>query len=165
MSDATGANIVPGGSNRIDTRFGQKFIHHLKGKIKNGVLTTEPADVYWPWAVFFRRPGGYEMRGLQLSLKLTPEKAEGLAGGYADVDSWASQLVRSWSTHHSSYGGLSQPSLYPELLKLADGYPDASGHNTAISSALSISMVQVFIQHDQDAMLTSNQEGKPAARR
>jgi len=155
MQDATGANIMPGGSNRIDTRFGARFIHHMKGKIKNGVLTTEPADVYWPWAVFFRRPGGYEMRGLRLSLKLAPDKAEGLAGGYADVDSWASQLVRSWSTHHSSYGGLSQPSLYPELRKLADGYPDESGRMTAISSALTLSMVQVFIQHESDTTLAA----------
>lgn len=155
MQDATGANIMPGGSNRIDTRFGARFIHHLKGKIQKGVLITEPADVYWPWAVFFRRPGGYEMRGLRLSLELTPEKAEGLAGGYADVDSWASQLVRAWSTHHSSYGGLSQPSLYPELRKLADGYPDASGRMTAISSALTVSMVQVFIQHEPDTTLAA----------
>lgn len=149
MTDATGANIMPGGSNRIDSRFGARFIHRLKGRIQNGVLTTEPADVYWPWAVFFRRPGGYEMRGLRLNIKLSAEKAEGLAGGYADVDSWASQLVRSWSTHHSSYGGLSQPSLYPVLRRLADGYPDESGRMTAISSALTLSMVQVFIQHDQ----------------
>jgi len=156
MSDATGANIVPGGSNRVDTRFGARFIHHLKGKIRNGVLITEPADVYWPWAVFFRRPGGYEMRGLRLRLALTPEKAEGLAAGYADVDNWASQLMRSWSTHHSSYGGLSQPSLYPVLRKLADGYPDESGQMTAISAALSISMVQVFIQHESDTTLASS---------
>jgi len=153
MSDATGANIVPGGSNRIDTRFGAPFIHRLKGKIKDGVLMTEPADVYWPWAVFFRRPGGYEMRGLRLNVKLTPEKADGLAAGYADVESWASQLMRSWSTHHSSYGGLSQPSLYPVLRRLADGYPDESGRMTAISSALTISMVQVFIQHEPQTTL------------
>lgn len=167
MQDATGANIMPGGSNRIDTRFGGRFIHHLKGKIKDGVLTTEAADVYWPWAVFFRRPGGYEMRGLRLNVKLTPEKAEGLAGGYADVDSWASQLVRSWSTHHSSYGGLSQPSLYPVLRRLADGYPDESGRMTAISSALTISMVQVFIQHESDTTLAAAQEGvkRTAAKR
>lgn len=155
MQDATGANIMPGGSNRIDTRFGARFIHRLKGKIQNGVLTTEAADVYWPWAVFFRRPGGYEMRGLRFNLKLTPDKAEGFAGGYADIDSWSSQLVRAWSTHHSSYGGLSQPSLYPVLRKLADGYPDESGRMTAISSALSISMVQVFIQHEPDTTLAA----------
>lgn len=160
MSDATGVNIMPGGSNRIDTRFGSRFIHQLQGKIQNGVLITEPADVYWPWAVFFRRPGGYEMRGLRLNVKLTPESAEGFAGGYADVDAWASQLRRAWSTHHSSYGGLSQPSLYPVLRRLADGYPDEAGQMTAISSALTISMVQVFIQHESDSMLTATQEGK-----
>jgi hypothetical protein len=154
---------MPGGSNRVDARFGAKFIHHLKGKIANGVLTTEPADVYWPWAVFFRRPGGYEIRGMQLNVKLDSEKGEGLVGGYADVDSWASQLVRSWSTHHSSYGGLSQPSLYPVLRRLADGYPDKTGANTAISSALTVSMVQVFIQHEADTIVASTGDSSKRA--
>jgi hypothetical protein len=147
LTDATAANIIPGGSNRIDERFGARFIYHLKGKIKNGVLTTEPADVNWPWAVFLERPGTYLIRGLRLNVKLSEKGGEGLIGGYADVNSWYAQLVRSWSTHHSSYGGLSQPSLYPVLRRLADGYPDKSGAMTAISSALSVSMVQVFIEH------------------
>ena len=147
MTDATGLNIMPGGSNRIDDRFGARFTHHLKGRIDKGVLTTEPADVNWPWAVFLGRPGNYEMRGLRLNVKLMPEKGEGVIGGYADVESWYAQLVRSWSTHHSSYGGLSQPSLYPVLHKLADGYPDEKGAMTAISSALTVQMVQVFIDH------------------
>lgn len=165
MTDASGVNIVPGGSNRVDRRFGSRFIHELKGRIVDGVLITEPADVYWPWAVFFRRPAGYEMRGLRLQLKLDAEKAEGYAGGYADVDSWAAQLIRSWSTHHSSYGGLSQPSLYPVLRKLADGYPDEQGQMTAISSALSIQMVQVFIQHgDAQTLTASRSEGRTARR-
>lgn len=166
MSDATGANIMPGGSNRVDDQFGQKFVHRLKGKITNGVLTTEPTDVYWPWAVFFNRPAGYDMRGLRFSLKLTPEKAEGLVGGYADVDSWAQQLIRAWSTHHSSYGGLSQPSLYPVMRRLADGYPDENGQNTAISSALTVQMVQVFIQHgDQLTAGTAEKRQRVATKR
>jgi hypothetical protein len=148
MTDATGGNIMPGGSNRIDERFGVRFIHHLKGKIVDGVLTTEPADVLWPWSVFLGRPGAYDIRGLRFNVKLSAQKAEGVVGGYADVESWYAQLVRSWSTHHSSYGGLSQPSLYPVLRRLADGFPDKSGNMTAISSALSVSMVQVFIEHD-----------------
>jgi hypothetical protein len=147
LTDATGANIVPGGSNRVDERFGKRFIRHFKGKIKDGVLTTEPVDVEWPWAVFLARPGTYLIKGMRLNIKLTDKGGEGIIGGYADVDSWAQQLVRSWSTHHSSYGGLSQPSLYPVLRQLADGYPDSSGRMTAISSALKVSMVQVFIQH------------------
>jgi len=161
MTDATGANIMPGGSNRVDERFGAKFIHHLKGKIVDGVLTTQPADVYWPWAVFLGRPGAYTIRGLRFDVKLDSQKGEGLVGGYADVDSWYEQLVRSWSTHHSSYGGLSQPSLYPVLRRLADGYPDESGAMTAISSALTVQMVQVFIQHDADVVTAAQGRHSP----
>jgi hypothetical protein len=157
LTDATGANIIPGGSNRVDDRFGGRFIRHFKGKIKNGVLTTEPVDVEWPWAVFLGRPGTYLIKGMRLNVKLTPKGGEGFIGGYADVDSWYEQLVRSWSTHHSSYGGLSQPSLYPVLLKLADGYPDAAARMTAISSALKVSMVQVFIEHSPEQVVAANQ--------
>jgi hypothetical protein len=146
MTDATGANIMPGGSNRVDERFGKRFIHHLKGKIENGVLTTEPADVRWPWAVFLQRPGAYDIRGLRFNVELGPEHAEGVVGGYADIETWYAQLIRSWSTHHSSYGGLSQPSLYRQLHRLADGYPDESGAMTALSSAITIRMTQVFIE-------------------
>lgn len=147
MTDATGANIVPGGSNRVDERFGAKFIHHLKGKIENGVLTTEAADVKWPWAVFLGRPGAYDIRGLRFNVKLDAEHGDGMIAGYADVETWYAQLVRSWSTHHSSYGGLSQPSLYRQLRRLADGYPNQAGVMTAISSAMTIKMTQVFIEH------------------
>jgi hypothetical protein len=155
MTDATGASIMPGGSNRVDERFGARFKHTLKGKITGGVLTTEAADVYWPWSVFFGRPAAYEIRGLRFNVKLTPQGGEGVIGGYADVESWYAQLVRSWSTHHSSYGGLSQPSLYPVLRRLADGYPDESGTMTAISAALEIWLVQVFIQHGADEAVAS----------
>lgn len=164
LTDATANNIIPGGSNRVDERFGARFIRHMKGKIKDGVLTTEPVDVEWPWAVFLGRPGTYLIRGLRLNVKLTPTGAQGLIGGYADVNSWHDQLVRSWSTHHSSYGGLSQPSLYPVLRRLADGYPDKTGAMTAISSALNVSMVQVFIQHAPGQIVAANGTATAAAR-
>jgi hypothetical protein len=66
---------------------------------------------------------------------------------------------RSWSTHHSSYGGLSQPSLYPVLRRLADGYPEKTGAMTAISSALTVTMVQVFIEHEADKVAST--QGQP----
>ena len=160
MTDATGANIMPGGSNRVDERFGKKFIHHLKGKIEDGVLTTEPADVRWPWAVFLQRPGAYDIRGLRFNVNLGPEHADGLVAGYADIEAWYAQLIRSWSTHHSSYGGLSQPSLYRQLLRLADGYPDESGAMTALSSAITVRMTQVFIERTGGEM-ASDQDKSP----
>ena len=158
MTDATGANIMPGGSNRVDERFGARFIHHLKGKIENGVLTTEPADVRWPWAVFLQRPGVYDIRGLRFNVKLGPEHAQGVVAGYADLETWYAQLIRSWSTHHSSYGGLSQPSFYRQLHRLADGYPDESGAMTAISSAITVKMTQVFIERTGDEVAFSQDQ-------
>lgn len=158
MTDATGANIMPGGSNRVDYRFGKRFIHRLKGKIEDGVLTTEAADVHWPWAVFLQRPGAYDIRGLRFKVELGPEHAEGIVAGYADIETWYAQLIRSWSTHHSSYGGLSQPSLYRQLLSLADGYPDETGANTALSSAITIRMTQVFIEHSGNDMALNDDQ-------
>lgn len=154
ITDATGANIIPGGSNRVDERFGGRFINKMKGKIENGVLITEPADIRYPWAVFLGRPGHYEIKGARLQVALSPDgqKADGLLGGYADVESWYQQLVRSWSTHHSSYGGLSQPSLYRVLHRLADGYPNEKGENTAISSSIAVKFVQIFIEHPNRAV-------------
>ena len=63
--------------------------------------------------------------------------AEGLIAGYSDIESWYSQLMRSYSTHHQAYGQSSAPSIYKALRRLADGAPDPrTGSNTAISSAL-----------------------------
>ena len=164
ITDATGANIIAGGSNRVDERFGKRFMSRTKGKIENGVLITQPVDINYPWTVFIGRPGHYEIKGARLKVAISPtgDTAEGLLGGYADVEAWYQQLVRSWSTHHSSYGGLSQPTLYRVLHRLADGYPDEKGANTAISSSIAIKMVQTFIEHP-DARLASLEGGdKPA---
>ena len=103
LHDATGKKVVPGGTQRIDTRWGAKFIQHLHGKIIDGVLTTEPADIIYPWATFCLPTDEY-MRAARLRLKLTPSRAEGLIGGYADIETWYLQMMKSWSTHHQSYG-------------------------------------------------------------
>jgi hypothetical protein len=147
MTDATGDTIMPGGTQRIDARFGKKFERHTKGRIKGGVLTTEPTDAYWPWATFENVPGTHFIRAMRLSLKLSPENASGVVGGYMDVDAWYNQMITAWSTHHLSYGQVTAPSLYRVLKRLADGYPDTEGANTAISGAINVTFAQVFIQH------------------
>jgi hypothetical protein len=144
---ATGAtgDIIAGGTQRIDTRWGARFIQHLHGKIVDGVLTTEASDLAFPWSVF-NLPADEYLRGAMLRLKLTPTGAAGLIGGYADIETFYLQLMRSQSTHCQSYGQLASMSLYKELRKLADAYPDPrTGANTAISSALRARFVQVFI--------------------
>lgn len=145
LFDATGKKVVPGGSQRIDTRWGAKYIQQLRGKIVAGVLNTEPTDIVYPWSPFSLPTDEY-MHAARLRLKLTPTTATGLIAGYSDVETWYSQLIRSWSTHHQNYGQTSAPSLYKAMRRLADAYPDPdAGANTAISSALRAEFTQVVI--------------------
>lgn len=149
LTDATGNDFIPGGTQRVDLRWGRQYIQTAKGRIVDGVLTTEPFDTFMiPWGITFDTNGYHFFRGLRLRLKLTPERAEGLMAGYVDVGMFIHHLNTSWSTHHQSYGQLSSPSLYRALRRLADGYPDPkTGVNTAISSAVRVKFVQVFLQH------------------
>ena len=152
LTDATGNKVMAGGSQRIDTRWGKSLVRRLHGKIVNGVLTTEPIhDLVIPW-MNLGVPTFQLIRDMRLQLKLTPTSAEGLIAGYADVDTWYTQLIRNDSTHHLSNGQISGISLYKALRRLADAYPDpSSGGNTAISSALDAKFVQVFINPLPDA--------------
>jgi hypothetical protein len=145
QTDAGGRDILPGGTQRIDVRWGQRFIQHLHGRITNGVLLTEPTDLTFPWAVFEVATDEY-LHAARLRLKLTPTRAEGLIGGYADIETWYLQLMKSQSTHDQSYGQLTSKSLYKAMRRLADAYPDPNtGANTAISSALRAQFTQVYI--------------------
>lgn len=146
LTDATGLTVVPGGSQRIDRRWGESLIRQTTGRIEDGVLRTEPMEeVVIPW-MNLSVPTIQIIRDMRFELTLTPEGATGLIAGYADVDSWYYQLIRNDSTHHLSNGQISGISLYKALRRLADAYPDPdSGANTAISTALDVKMRQVFI--------------------
>lgn len=157
LQDATGEGFIPGGTQRIDMRWGKQFISQTKGKIVDGVLTTEPIDtVRIPWVSTFGTSAYHVFRGLRLNLKLSETSAEGLMAGYVDVDAFIHHLNTSWSTHHQSYGQLSSPSEYRALRRLADGYPDPkTGENTAISSSVSVKFVQVFVQQPENQVITA----------
>jgi hypothetical protein len=157
LTDATGTNAIPGGTQRIDMRWGKDYIQKLEGKIVDGVLITEPVDrAEIPWGVTFNTSGYQVFRGMRLKLKLTPQSAEGVLAGYVDIDSFTYHLNTSWSTHHHSYGQLSSPSEYRAMRRLADGYPDPqTGANTAISSAVTVEFAQVFARHPDSNMLVT----------
>ena len=156
LTDATGLKVMPGGSQRVDTRWGSSLIRHTTGRIVDGVLTTEPIDeVVIPWQNL-RVPSVHIIRDLQFELAVTPTAANGVIGGYADVDAYYKQLIRNDSTHHLSNGQISGISLYKALRRLADAYPDSeTGANTSISTSLDAKMVQVYIVHpsgDEDVV-------------
>ena len=149
LTDATGTTIMPGGSQRIDSRFGAKLVSHRHGHIANGVLTTDPAD----WTFPEYQVTTQLMRDTRFRLKLTPNGAEGLIAGYADIKDWYTVFVKGWSTIRSGQGLGSEPSHARALERLADAYPDPqTGKNTAISAALDARFVQVFIQHPRNAV-------------
>ncbi len=153
--DAGGKEVVPGGTQRIDVRWGARFIRRLEGRIVDGVLITDPADLAFPWAVFGLAADEY-IRGGRLRLEISPTSAHGLIGGYADIESWYLQLMKSQSTHCQSYGQLASMSLYKALRRLADGYPDPNtGLNTAISSALHATFTRVYILPESKAELAA----------
>lgn len=152
LRDASGNKVMSGGSQRIDTRWGAGLVRQTRGKISEGILTTDAIpEVVIPW-MNLNVPTIQLFRDMRFQLTLSPSAAEGLIAGYADVDTWYKQLIRNDSTHHLSNGQISGISLYKALRRLADAYPDAdSGANTAISTALDVKMVQVFVVHpDED---------------
>ena len=146
LTDATGSHFIPGGSQRVDTRWGRSLVRQMKGRIRDGVLTTEPiSDLVIPW-MGFEIPIFHVVRDARLRLKLTPTGAEGLIAGYEDVEAFYRWLIRDDSTHHLSNGDTSAISLYKELRARADAWPDPkTGANTAISAALEAKFVQVHI--------------------
>ncbi len=146
LTDATGQNIMAGGSQRIDMRWGRSLIRQTTGRIENGVLTTDPVgDLIVPW-MNLNVPSFELIRDARLQLNLSPTGAEGLLAGYADVDTYYKQLIRNDSTHHLSNGQISGISLYKALRRLADAYPDPeTGDNTAISTAMDVQFTQVFV--------------------
>jgi hypothetical protein len=148
MMNALGTEYLPGGTQRIDSRWGKRYIHTWRGSIKNGLLTTDAVDAWIPEMGAFSDTSQLFFHGMRFQLKLTPTKAVGFVAGYADVDVWYYALNTAWATHHQSYGQSSAPSIYRALRRLADGYPDPkTGQNQGISAALDVAFTQVYIDH------------------
>jgi hypothetical protein len=148
--DSTGA-LAAGGVQRVDMRWGKPFIYRLHGKIVNGLLTTDSVDDFRMIWSMLNNLGGYQLfQGFRMQIELEPKAARGLFAGYVDIDRWDHNLNTNWTTHFQSYGHVSEPSLYRALRRLADGYPDPdTGEYTAISSAVEVSFVQVYVLHPE----------------
>jgi hypothetical protein len=151
LLDASGEKVAPGGSQRVDMRYGKMLIQHLKGKIEGGVLTTDPVkDATWAWQIESNHPRSLHIRDMRLRLTLTPTRADGLIGGYFDVNTLY-DWTNGYATHHLAYDRLDAPEFYWAMRRVADAYPDAkTGENTALSSAITLNMAQVYIQHPEE---------------
>ena len=138
--DAAG-NILPFASYRIDgnPRYGTT----LKGRIKDGILTTEPADVHLP---FYgnRVETEFFIRDFRLELTLTENGATGLIGGYHDLENWWDYVRKMGYLVETAQ--FSCPALYAAALQLADGHPDdKTGACTSLSVAYSVDTIRAFV--------------------
>ncbi len=164
LTDATGQSFIAGGTQRIDARFGKEIMSTFKGKIVDGVLVTEGSPLIIPASATFGTSTQHHFREARFQLKLTPERAEGVIAGYVDVKAFNNHLNTSWSTHHQSYGQLSAPSLYRAIRRLADGYPDPkTGQMTAISGAMSVKFVQVYVDHPPQQVAAGQTQAAPTS--
>ena len=138
--------FTPFGSYRIDMSGGKpRYGSTVRGRIKDGVLTTEPGDANLPFY------GNYTymnqlIRDMRMTLEIAPDgaTAKGTAAGYYGVDQlmfYIGGLGPIQSTGISNC-----PSIHVAAHQLADGYPDPStGECTALSSAYNFSAVAAFV--------------------
>lgn len=142
QTDSRG-RALPNASFTADTRPG--LIAHTRGKIVDGVLTTEPVDIrlrYKEQIIDNVR----ELRGARIRATLAADGAiEGGFFGYYTLDSYYDS-IRQMSQLGANLSSLSCPTIYSALHRYADGYPDpATQHNTAISAALNFVGVSAFV--------------------
>lgn len=166
LLDSAG-NHIAGGTQRADHRWGKDFIKSTKGKIEGGLLTTQPIDIYIPETLARGAPKQF-VRDWRVELRVTPDGAEGLMGGYLDIERLHNNLAQNWATHFRSYGQESIPSEYRSFIRNADAYPGEDGKNAFISSAWEIKFKQAFIVHPPAAVAADNQptaDAAPAAAR
>jgi hypothetical protein len=144
-------NYLPGGSQRVDDRWGKRFIASTKGRIVDGVLSTDAFKQILVPEDGMGDPAINIFKNAQVRFKVTPEGAEGVLAGFLDVEQWYYAMNTAWATHHAAYGQASAASMYKALRRLADGFPDPkTGENTAISGAMDLKLVQVYVLHGDE---------------
>jgi len=141
-----------------------RFRATTRGRIINGVLTTDPVDVRFRWSAEgwrLVRP----LLGARLQLKLASDgTADGFLAGYTPIDEWFANNynyssaatfdgspIRPGHQIFSSVGtarlqGFTCNGLYQAMMQLADGNRDAqSGKCTSISTQYRIHLVPAFV--------------------
>jgi hypothetical protein len=148
VKDATGSgDILPGAS--YHTVDGMHFA--TKGRITNGVLTTDPIDFKFSFTGNTVQ-GSYFIRDMRVQWDLSEDgrRATGVVAGYYDFDSLWQYMAKNG--YLSSLGHFSCPAMYAAAKEFADGHRDPkTGECTALSSAFSIQAVSAYIVHEKQS--------------
>ena len=144
--------VLPFASYEIDHVNGTpRYRDSVNGKIVDGILKTEPANVHVPHF------GNYQyirqlIQDMQLHMDITEDngKTDGMVYGYYSVDQFYS-YVRGQLTAFPNRHKFSCPAIYAAAHKLADGHPDPeTGECTTLSSAFKFNAVRAYINHPND---------------
>lgn len=124
-----------------------RYHSRLRGRIRDGVLTTDPGDVRLQLNTGFVR-ADHVLKSARLELKLAADRSvTGQLAGYYDVDAFYDQIRKAGGFAQPSVG-YTCPGLFNALHRLADGNRDpASGQCTSISMAFSLDAVPAFVIH------------------
>ncbi len=130
-----------------------RFQNSMHGKVKDGVVTTDPFELY-----MIQDPFGvteYHFKQARLRLTLNPDgSVKGILGGYEPWLPIYTSFALGGSVNELNLS-IDVPGIYYALKRLADAYPDAkTGQNTYISSGYWIEAVPAFVVHP-DATKTS----------
>jgi len=121
----------------------------LHGKIKDGVLTTEAADIRIVADPFLIPE--YSWHQARLKLKMGADGSlKGILGGYHDWYAlYWSYASSGWVEEHSA--SVDMPALYYAMKRNADAYPDPkTGENKEISTAYEVEAVPAYVIHTED---------------
>ena len=132
----------------------QRFHNVARGRLQDGVLTTERFDLRLIRAAQ-RMDSEYYLRDARLRLELDPETgvASGYVGGYSDLEWLAQAEIRIQDRTGRSSGkpaadahGYTCPGKYYAIQRLADGHPDPqTGQCRSISVLHSVRAVPAFV--------------------
>lgn len=129
---------------------------HTRGRIVDGVLTTEPTDIHLRYKQEIVDTVR-ELRGARIRATLKPDGSiEGGFFGYQTVESFY-DFIGQMTQLGTNLSSLSCATIYNAVHEYADGYPDPkTGRNTAISSALSFFGVPAFVVKPADKPVAAN---------
>jgi hypothetical protein len=136
---------------------------HTRGRIKDGVLTTDPFDfnlrsdaVWMP---------EFHFKNARLNLEIQPDGS--LKGHLAAYQDWASIFWGLAKTGFllEKFSAGNCPAEYNAFQRMADGDPDPkTGQCTTISSAYGVEAVPAFLIHPPEAKGNKTAQAAPSAR-
>jgi hypothetical protein len=141
--DPTGTVMLPYAS--LSVTDNPKYRSVGKGHIKDGVLLTDPMEVHIRYD-FGGAKREYNLRAARLKLELKGKAgAEGMLAGYLSVDDI--DMTRGTKQESAEMVLYDCPTWAQAIKRYADGFPDANGNCTAMSTAFQISAIPAFIIH------------------